>query len=323
MSLRSWHDTTWATLSTALANGRLHHALLISGPRGLGKLDLANALLAAALCQQRGADQQACGRCRSCSLLAAGSHPDRIHVTLEPRDDGKLRSEITIDQIRALSQRLALSSQYGGLQLALIEPAELLNTNAANALLKTLEEPTPATVMLLVCNDASRLPATIRSRCQRIDIRIPDRDQALAWLAEQGIDAKSAAAALDVCQGNPGAALQLLEEGGLDLREQCARDLGLLASGAMTALAVADAWVADHPQRRVWLAASVALDEARRLGRGESSRFGLTGATEIQKLATWFGHANRVRRLLETTLRADLLLLDLLRDWPTTNRGMR
>lgn len=323
MTMRSWHQATWSALATALAQGRLHHALLISGPAGLGKLDLAHALVAAALCQQRQADQQACGRCRSCLLLAAGSHPDRVHITLEKRDDGKLRSEITIDQIRALSQRMALSSQFGGLQIALIEPAELLNANAANALLKTLEEPTPATVMVLVCNDLSRLPATIRSRCQRIDVRLPDRAQAMAWLAGQGIDPDRALAALDVCQGNPGAAHQLIEDGGLDLRDQCIRDLASLATGGVTALTVADAWAADHPQRRLWLAANIAEDEARRLARGERARFGLTGSGEIQKLATWFAHANRVRRLLETTLRADLLLLDLLRDWPTSNRGMR
>lgn len=319
MSVREWLLPAWNRLAQSLAQGRPHHAMLIAGPAGLGKSELAQALVASALCNQRRDDFSACGICKSCLLIAAGSHPDRIHVTFEARpkpNENKLRTELVVDQIRALSQRLALSSQFGGLQLALIEPAEALNENAANALLKTLEEPTAASVMILVCNDPSRLPATIRSRCQRVDIAIPAHDLALDWLRGKGLDAKRSAAALDTAQGNPGAAWQLIEDGGLDLREQCERDLAALTGGRASALAIADSWAADRPEQRLWLAAILARDEARRIGSGEPGRFGLTRTTEIQKLAAWFGHANRVRRLLDTPVRTDLLLLDLMRDWP-------
>ena len=319
MSVREWLLPTWNRLAETLVQGRPHHALLIAGPAGLGKRELADALISSALCNQRRDDFSACGRCKSCLLLAAGSHPDRILLTFEARakpNEDKLRTELVVDQVRALSQRLALSSQFGGLQLALIDPAETLNENAANALLKTLEEPTAASVMILVCNDPSRLPATIRSRCQRIDVSIPARDLALDWLRGKGLSAERSAMALDTVQGNPGAAWQLIEDGGLDLREQCQNDLVALTRGRASALAIADGWAADRPEQRLWLAAILARDEARRIGIGEPGHFGLTRPTEIQKLAAWFGHANRVRRLLDTPVRSDLLLLDLMRGWP-------
>ncbi|MEO6075607.1 MAG: DNA polymerase III subunit delta' [Dokdonella sp.] len=318
MSVRQWLLPVWNRLAETLAQGRPHHAMLIAGAAGLGKREFAEALIASVLCSQRHDDLRACGGCKSCLLLAAGSHPDRILLTFEARakpNENKLRTELVVDQVRALSQRLSLSSQFGGLQLALIEPAEALNENAANALLKTLEEPTAASVMILVCNDPSRLPATIRSRCQRIDVAIPARELALDWLRAKGLTAERAATALDTVQGNPGAACQLIEDGGLDLREQCERDLVALTGGRASALAIADSWAADRPEQRLWLAAILARDEAQRIGVGEAGRFGLTRTMEIQKLAAWFGHANRVRRLLDTPVRSDLLLLDLMRDW--------
>ena len=170
MTLQPWLAPAWQLLADALRSGRIHHALLFGSPRGYGKRALADAFAAAALCPQRGADGRACGVCRSCLLVAAGSHPDLVRVTFELRDDGKTRTELTVDQLRALGHRLALSSQFGGLQIAVIDPADAMNASAANALLKTLEEPASATIIVLVADDPSRLPATIRSRCQRIDI---------------------------------------------------------------------------------------------------------------------------------------------------------
>ncbi|MBO9662719.1 DNA polymerase III subunit delta' [Dokdonella sp.] len=316
MSLQPWLGDSWRVLAGALAAQRLHHGLLIVAPAGYGKRALAEAFAAAALCTQRDAEGRACGRCRGCQLLAAGSHPDFVRVALELRDDGKTRTEITVDQIRALSQRLAMSSQFGGLQIALIDPADRLNAAAANALLKTLEEPTPATVIVLVADEAARLPATIRSRCQRIDVRPPSREEALAWLHAQRVDAGRAQAALEASLGNPGLALEWLADATLDLREGCAEDLAALARGRRTAYEIAERWTADRPELRLWFAAALARDEANRLARGETGAFGLTARGEIPKLAAWFGRANRARGLLATPLRPELVLLDLLRTWP-------
>jgi DNA polymerase-3 subunit delta' len=265
---------------------------------------------------QRGADAHACGVCRSCLLIAAGSHPDLARIGFELRDDGKPRSEITIDQIRALSQRLSMSSQFGGLQIALIDPADRLNANAANALLKTLEEPTAASVIVLIADAPARLPATIRSRCQRIDIALPSRAQSLAWLQQQGIDGARAAGALDASLGNPGRARDWLGDDTLALRKACVEDLTALTRGRLTAAEVAERWTADRPDLRLWFAAALAGDEAARLGRAEPGMLGLTARSEIPKLAAWFARANRARGLLATPLRAELVLLDLLRAWP-------
>lgn len=316
MSLPPWLADTWQALAAALAGQRLHHGLLVVSPPGFGKRALAEALVAAALCTQRAADGHACGVCRGCQLVAAGSHPDLVRVTFGLRDDGKPRSEIVIDQIRALSQRLAMSSQFGGLQLALVDPADRMNPSAANALLKTLEEPAAATVIVLLADDPARLPATIRSRCQRVDVRAPTRAEALAWLGTQRVDAASANAALDASLDNPGRALEWIGDDTLALRGSCADDLAALTLGRSTPAGIAERWSTDRPDARLWFAAVLARDEARRLARGEAGRLGLTGRVEIPKLAAWYGRANRARGLLATPLRTELVVLDVLLGWP-------
>lgn len=320
MTLAPWLAGPWRVLAEALSAGRLHHGLLVAAPPGSGKRALVDAFATAALCMQPNPDRSACGRCRSCQLVAAGSHPDLARVTFELRDDGKPRSEIIVDQIRVLSQRLAMSSQFGGLQLAVIDPADRLNASAANALLKTLEEPTPATVLVLVADEPARLPATIRSRCQRVDVRLPARDEALQWLQAQGIEARQAGEALDASLGNPGLALAWLEDGSLALRKASVDDLDALARGRTAANTIAERWAGDQPERRLWFAAAHARDEAGRLASHRASS-GLTASNEIPKLAAWFTQANRARGLLATPLRTELVLLDLLRAWPVRAAG--
>ncbi len=319
MNLAPWLAEAWNPLAARLAGGRLPHALLVSGAAGLGKRSLVDAFARALLCTTRSAGEQACGQCRACRLLAAGSHPDRITVGLEARDDGKLRSEIVVEQIRALSQRLALSSQFGGRQVAVIDPADAMNTSTANALLKTLEEPTASTLILLVADRPSRLPATIRSRCQRIDVQTPPRAQAAAWLQQQGLAPAKAEAALTAMLGNPGKALEAASGDALELRAACTRDLIELRRGGR-ALATADAWVADRPAERLWHAAVIVRDEACQLSRGVRGPLGLTDPGEIPKLAAWFAAANRAREQLDTPLRSELVMLDLLHGWPSPRR---
>jgi len=316
MTLPPWLAPSWRMLADAIGSGRIHHALLFASPRGYGKRALAEAFATALLCQQRNADGSACGRCRSCLLVAAGSHPDLARVTFEIRDDGRPRTELTVDQLRALGQRLALSSQFGGWQVALIDPADAMNPNAANALLKTLEEPSTNTVIALVADDPSRLPPTIRSRCQKIDVPMPTREEALAWLRVRGVDAAAAAATLDASMNNPGQAEAWLADGALAVREECATDLSALSASRARPTVVAERWAADRPDLRLWFAAALARDEARSLAEGRRGALGLTQRTEIPKLNAWFGRANQARGLLATPVRADLVLLDLLRGWP-------
>src|SRR5690606_7670908 len=156
------------------------------------------------------------------------------------------RTEIVVEQLRTLSARLAMASQFGGWQVAIIDPADRMNAAAANALLKTLEEPAARTVIVLVADDASRLPATIRSRCQRVDVRAPAADEARAWLVGQGVAAADAEAALAASLGNPGRALAWIGEDVLGLRAACADDLARLCAGARNVAEIAERWAGDR-----------------------------------------------------------------------------
>ncbi len=318
MNLPPWLEESWHSLSERLSQNRLAHALLFCGAAGLGKRAMANALVDAALCERRGTDGFACGSCRSCHLIAAGSHPDRVHLSFELRDDGKPRTEIVIEQIRNLSQRLSLSSQFGGKQMVIIDPADRMNASAANALLKTLEEPSASTVIVLISDQPSRLPATIRSRCQRVQFHVPERGLAMAWLSGQGIAVKEGELALAAMLGNPGRALEAIGDGSLKLRNECLRDLKVLSSRQGNALGIAEVWAADRPAERLWHAAVLVREDANQLARGESGSLGLTGAQEIPKLAAWFARANRSRELLATQVRGELVVLDLLHTWQTS-----
>jgi DNA polymerase-3 subunit delta' len=316
MTLQPWLADAWRMLADALVSKHLHHGLLVAAPAGYAKRTLVEAFARAALCTQRLPDGSACGSCRSCLLVAAGSHPDLVRIALELRDDGKPRTEITVDQIRALSQRLSLSSQFGGLQIALVDPADRMNASAANALLKTLEEPATATIIVLVADDPARLPATIRSRCQRVEIGRPRHDEALAWLRGQRVDAAGAKTALDASLGNPGLALDWSRDDTLAIRQACSEDLVALTQGRRAPSEIADRWAADRPAQRLWFASALVRDEALGLASGNAGMLGLTAREEIPKLAEWFGRANRARGQLATALRIDLVLLDLLLAWP-------
>jgi len=198
-----WHRDLLAELMQQATDQRLPHALVLSGPAGIGKLRLARAFLEALLCQQPQAGL-ACGRCQSCHLAAAGSHPDLALVM--PEEKSKV---IKIDQIRDLVSFFSKTAQYGGRRVALLSPAESMNRNAQNALLKTLEEPGAGAFLLLLCDQPSRLLPTVRSRCQQRPLGAPDAAVAQAGLAEQTGSVDSARALLAAAGGAPLKALAL------------------------------------------------------------------------------------------------------------------
>jgi DNA polymerase-3 subunit delta' len=310
MSGMPWQDEHWARLQARRARGALPHALLVCGPEGLGKRAFAERFVRGLLCLEP-VDGEACGHCRSCALLAAGTHPDRVTLSYGLRKDGVQRSEIVIDQIRDLSARLAMSSQFGGWQVATIDPADALNGAAANALLKTLEEPAAQTMLVLVADAPWRLPQTIRSRCQRIEFHLPAADQALAWLQAQGIP--DAAAALGAAGGNPGLAQRWAQEGALDRRREVRKDLAGLAAGRGEAMDVVRRWLDNEPAQRVWFAAQAAAEEAKAKLSGATGP--LASSLEPAQLADWYATANRARESLRGPLRGDLTLLELLARW--------
>lgn len=305
---RPWLIAPWQAIAERMAADALSHALLLAGPAGLGKRDFAEQLGAALLCRDRGADGHACGVCRDCVLLAAGSHPDILRVNLGLRDDGRPRTEIVIEQVRRLGEWLALTPQRGGAQVALIDPADRLNVNAANALLKSLEEPAPGRFLIMVADLASRLPATVRSRCMRFEFRLPEREAAVSWLLRQGVAASRVEVAMDSAAGNPGLALAMLEEGLLELCDEVSRNLEQLSRGLAAASALAKAWSDDRPEQRLAFAAELASRRAR--------DHALTDPALFHKLEQWFVRASRVREWVPTPVRTDLVLTELLVEWP-------
>lgn len=329
-----WQQRAWQRACAALDDGRLGHALLIAGPAQLGKRALAERLARRVLCTARAPGADACGQCRSCHQFAVraqrdpietrpdgslahpdghAAHPDLLLVGYEinlKASPPKPRGEIVIEQMRTLSQQFALSAQ-GQARVAIVEPADAVNYAAWNAILKTLEEPHPGRYLWLVASNPARLPATIRSRCQRLDVALPTRDEALAWLAARGHAQAAAAEALDAARGHPGLADAWLREGGMALRREVQADLAQLAAGKTAVVQAAQRWTADeHAALRLRFAADLALQRA-----AETGPSGLTDPQRTRRLAAWFDAANRTRDLLRTTVRADLAVAELLLGW--------
>lgn len=198
-----WQVTQWQQLQSQQQSEKLPHALLLTGDEGLGKLDFALKLAFGLLCQKP-VDGVACGQCAACQLIAAQTHPDLF--ILQAEEKGKA---IKVDEVRQLSVSLNLTSQYGGYKVAVIVNAHDMNINAANSLLKTLEEPSADSVLILVSSNPTKLPITVRSRCQRINFSVPEDSIATGWLAEQGV--ADASDLLRLAHGAPLLARQLLD----------------------------------------------------------------------------------------------------------------
>jgi DNA polymerase III subunit delta' len=229
-----WHR---AALERLLADRtRMPHALLVHGPSGTGKAQFSRALGAAALCEtpQGGL---ACGACPSCHWFSQGNHPDFREIVPEATADeegegaeaetakpDKSRSlVIKIDQVRAVADFIALSTHRAGFRVLVLRPAEAMQPAAANAILKTLEEPPPATIIVLVSDRPARLLATIRSRCRQVALPMPPAQQAIAWLKQQAIAKPEAALAL--AGGAPLLACEMAEPQEAELRRRLLAEL--------------------------------------------------------------------------------------------------
>ena len=230
-----WHAPIWSNLTAQTQHA---HAYLFSGLPGVGKRRFANAFAAFLLCDQP-QHGMACGRCRACQLREAGSHPDML--LLEPEEEGKA---IRVDAVRQLVDFIGQTAQQGGNKVIVLHPAEAMNQNAANALLKSLEEPTRDTYLLLVSDQPSRLLATIRSRCRVQTLPAPSNAEALDWLATAlpELPVEQHQALLIMAGGAPLRALALHALDAVAMRQQVVADVKALIKQERSPGQASESW---------------------------------------------------------------------------------
>jgi DNA polymerase III subunit delta' len=253
-SVLPWQVSLLQNLLDRHAENKLPHALLVHGMKGVGKVQFARTLANSLLCEDKQTSGLACGKCAACGWFAASNHPDYREVAPASEADDeadtatdaepaaaekveKKSNQIAVDQIRALSDFVTLTSHRNGFRVLVLYPAEAMNAAAANALLKTLEEPPARTAIILVTHQIGRLMATITSRCQQVLIAKPSADMAQAWLSAQGID--NAQLLLAQVGGAPLAALEIADP---DLQKNRREFLSVLADINADHLAAAAKW---------------------------------------------------------------------------------
>lgn len=317
-SIYPWHSEQWGQLHRRIATGRLAHGLLLTGPPGVGKRDFAKAFAHSVLCRQPSVDHHACGQCEACLLVKAGTHPD-FHALIPPED----KAQILIDQIRELCRSLVLKSHAGGYKIALVMPVDQMNAAAANSLLKTLEEPTANTVLLLVTERPARLSATIRSRCQQLRFPAPPVEQGMAWLAQQAIT--DPGLLLRLADGAPLRALQLSHDDTLARRRDWLDQLIKISRGELDPIRLASEWSSDDQMRPLYWMGSYLMDLVRlKSGSIESinnidlqdvlkAMAGCYSAPELHRL---LGHTwQNLRQAQQSSVNRQLLLEELLIEW--------
>jgi DNA polymerase III subunit delta' len=286
-----WLAAAREAVRRSLLAGRLPHAIILKGSLGAGAGALADWIARLTLCEHP--ERAPCGACPSCALEAAGNHPDLRRLMPEP---GK--KQIGVDAVRELIADLALTSFRGRRRVGIVDPADALNTAAANAFLKTLEEPGGGTLLLLVAARTDRLPATILSRCQMIAVPRPDRGSALDFLAAYG--KADWAGALDLAHDGPLAALELVERGAAGVAHDMQSLVAALARGGVDLIAAAEICVREHPDLRLaWIerwATDALYAAAGTTAPGLDAAPGLPAATRTRHIEDLFGLLDEARR---------------------------
>lgn len=235
-----WQLQEWQQLHQQIQANKLPHAIMFAGAKGIGKRHLAQAMAQLLLCLSP-IEGTPCGKCRGCQLNRANNHPDFILV--EPEEGSK---GIKVDQVRALIDDLSKTAQQGGYKVVILEPAEAMNTNAANALLKSLEEPAAKTLLMLVCHTPSAVLPTIRSRCQLRLLPVPHAEQVIHWLkplmAGSSVPVEKL---MEASGGAPLTALSFLEGDALERRDNWLLNVIRMSGGQVSAIEVAALWQKD------------------------------------------------------------------------------
>ncbi|WP_166260237.1 DNA polymerase III subunit delta' [Marinobacter salicampi] len=262
----TWHSAAWASVNTRVHAGQLPHALLVGGERGVGKRLFAEALAHKLVCEQpQGPDLLPCGGCKQCKLVAADSHPDvRFYAPEKSR-------MIKVDQVRALSGFAVASPQVARRKIIVIDRADQLNINAGNALLKTLEEPTADSILILLQETGRPVLPTLRSRCQSLVLPTPGPEAATRWLdaelAEAEVEVTASAAqrsqALTMARFAPRLALEFLAGEYVTLREEALSTFRRFMKSEVSVSEAAKPFKTLGPEATLWLMELWASDMAR------------------------------------------------------------
>ena len=320
-----WQKTQWQQLMQQREQNRLPHAVLLYGDAGIGKAGFAHSLASSLLCRQRDASGLACGICSACKLIAAETHPDLVVLRPEAAKNTTSKKPILmirIDTIRALCGKLAMTSQFDdGYRIAIVENADQMNLEAANALLKTLEEPGAKTQLILTSSHPSRLPVTVVSRCQGLRFPRAEPASALQWLTEQGLTQ----AELRLAQAH-GAPLLALEQGGDSAEARKQLNEALVANMKHSALQHASK-LASLPNHQLlswmldWVGDLVRLRqldgaEARLINQDHSTALrGYASQIEIRRVYELYDQICDLIRAQSIALNAELLWESLLLSW--------
>lgn len=351
-SFYPWHEEQLSALLKRWHGGQLPHALLFTGIEGIGKQNFAEQFARLLMCERCGSDIRTaskapieltpCGVCQGCKLMKAGSHPDFQSVY---SDEGKA---IPIDTIRGVSEFLTLKSQLAAQQVVIISPAEKMNRFSANSLLKTLEEPTPNTLLMLVTSRPDSLLPTIRSRCQKLVFHRPSMDQASQWLHGQLLSGTDMGAVIEDSQLHallsladraPLKALEYAKTGALQVREKMIASLEKLSVQQLDPVTEAQAWTdAGVTQSIKWLlmwtmemirlksgAAVVDIFDTKS-GNSVTDQVqdrlkNLSEKIDLQNLFVYLDKLTQNTRLLDSQVNQQLMMEDVLISWCRLSRA--
>ena len=319
MRLYPWQTGMWPAIESRIISGKMPHALLFSGAQGIGKLNFAKAFVYRLFCHdvQQGL---ACGQCDACHLLNIGNHPDLYHVT-KPED----KRDISVDQIRHLIANVSLKPHSAVKKVAIVEQAELMNLNASNSLLKTLEEPPESCLLILITHRPDKLIATIRSRCQLQEFLLPAKNQALVWLQSNINDASQAEKVLALAGGAPLQAAIYANEGTLQQRDEMFIALQDLLNGKQNPVAVASLWLKKDLEVTLYCMISWLIDMIRLkvsptppVLSNPDLKVQLTKLSErsaLSKMLEFYESINKMQSWKKSNVNAQLILEETLVQW--------
>ncbi|MGV6857898.1 MAG: AAA family ATPase [bacterium] len=312
-----WQGGVWKKFQGLVESNRLPHAVLLSGRAGVGKTHFARALIQGLLCSHSSGGI-ACGECRACQQFAAGNAPNLSIVA--PEEEHK---SIGIDQIRSMIDVLELSEDAGKGKFAVIHPAESMTVNAANSLLKTLEEPSGSTLMVLITASPSHLPATVLSRCRQVILPEVGEELAIQWLGEHGV--KAPELPLLLSGGAPVRAMELAQSDELALFQDLVKSIGGLLVGRSAYANAVQVWQELDPHTLLdWLLILAERLSHRAMGLPVAQIAGLPILERFDALVPQLGQARPlsayrgiigIKSMYNTSMSKEVFLDNLIHVW--------